>query len=108
MIGSVPHLLVLTCVERSRYRVVFNPFANQLYSAQKGRGAYLNRSTRLPLSYPAHLPLRSLGDALVGVEWGSDRGKEVIEKKSRSFQKLAGDPKEIEGAVMVHSLRSMG
>lgn len=74
----------------------------------KGQGAYLNRSTRLPLSYPNYLPLNELGDSLVGVEWGSDRSKKTVEAKSRSFQRLAGDPKEIEGAVMVHSLRSMG
>lgn len=88
--------------------MVFNPFSNQLYSASKGNGAYLNRSTRLPLSHPSPLPLASLSEALVAVEWGSDRSKEVLEKKGRTFQKLVGDPKEVEGGKMVHSLRSMG
>ncbi|PKY48608.1 inositol monophosphatase [Rhizophagus irregularis] len=31
---------------------VFNPFLNQLYTARKGNGAYLNLNTKLPLSSP--------------------------------------------------------
>ncbi|KAH9823525.1 hypothetical protein DFH28DRAFT_1078430 [Melampsora americana] len=88
--------------------VIYNPFLSQLYTAVKGHGAYLNQTTRLPLSYPDHLPLDKLSDALVGVEWGSDRSKDVMDKKSRSFVRLAGDPKSVDGGVMCHSLRSMG
>ena len=43
----------------------------------KGQGAYLNQSIRLPLSHPHPLPLNSLGEALIGGEWGSDRSKAV-------------------------------
>lgn len=88
--------------------MIFNPFLNKLYSARKGHGAWLNETVRLPLSYPNLLALAGLGDALIGVEWGSDRRKHVIETKAKTFQKLAGDSKEIEGAVMAHSLRSIG
>lgn len=90
------------------HRVIYNPFLEKLYSAQKGKGAWLNQTTRLPLSHPNAAPLASLGDAVIGVEWGSDRSKEVIEKKGRMYMRLAGDPKEVEGGVMAHSLRSIG
>lgn len=89
-------------------RVIYNPFLDQLYSALVGHGAFLNSAIRLPLSHPHPMALASLSDALIGVEWGSDRSKHIIEKKGRTFQKLAGDGKEIEGGVMAHSLRSIG
>ncbi|GAA5905170.1 hypothetical protein JCM8208_000302 [Rhodotorula glutinis] len=88
--------------------VIFNPFLNKLYSAREGHGAWLNETTRLPLTHPHPAPLPSLGDAIIGVEWGSDRSKNVIEKKGRTFMRLAGDGKEVEGGVMAHSLRSIG
>ncbi|GAA5890441.1 hypothetical protein JCM5296_005048 [Sporobolomyces johnsonii] len=90
--------------------VIYNPFLDKLYSARQGHGAYLNESIRLPLTHPHPPPLHSLGDAVVGVEWGSDRSKAVIEKKGRTFMRLAGDGRagEIEGGKMVHSLRSIG
>lgn len=88
--------------------VIYNPFLSQLYTAVRGHGAFLNRETRLPLSFPNLLPLQNLSQALIGVEWGSDRSRSTMEKKSRTFVRLAGDPNEIPGAVMCHSLRSMG
>lgn len=88
--------------------VIYNPFLSQLYTGVRGHGAFLNQKTRLPLSYPEYLPLEKLSDALVAIEWGSDRSKATMDKKSRSFIRLAGDPKEISGAVMCHSLRSIG
>lgn len=88
--------------------VIYNPFLDKLYSALQGHGAYLNQTTRLPLTHPNPPPLPSLGDAVIGVEWGSDRSKAVIEKKGRTYMKLAGDGKEVEGGAMAHSLRSIG
>ncbi|BGP15665.1 hypothetical protein JCM10213_006165 [Rhodosporidiobolus nylandii] len=88
--------------------VIYNPFLSKLYSARSGHGAWLNETTRLPLAHPSPPPLPSLGDAVIGVEWGSDRSKAVIEKKGRTFMKLAGDGREVEGGVMAHSLRSIG
>ncbi|GAA6024060.1 hypothetical protein JCM10207_009294 [Rhodosporidiobolus poonsookiae] len=88
--------------------VIYNPFLSKLYSACQSRGAWLNESVRLPLTYPHPPPLASLGEAVVGVEWGSDRSKRVVEKKGRTFMRLAGDGREVEGGRMVHSLRSVG
>ncbi|GAA5855269.1 hypothetical protein JCM8547_009010 [Rhodosporidiobolus lusitaniae] len=88
--------------------VIFNPFLSKLYSARQNHGAWLNQTTRLPLTHPHPPPLASLGDAVIGVEWGSDRSKNVIEKKGGTFMRLAGDGKEVEGGRMCHSLRSVG
>ncbi|KAH8925607.1 inositol monophosphatase [Atractiella rhizophila] len=116
--------------------VIYNPFQDKLYSALKGHGAFLHRGTaselknqppprRLPLSHPSPPPiLNGLKDGLVAVEWGSDRTKDVspsshssvllhsfvrvMDKKSLSFVRLAGDPDDIPKGVMAHSLRSVG
>ncbi|KAF2500594.1 inositol monophosphatase [Lophium mytilinum] len=84
--------------------VVYNPFTNTLYSAITGRGAFLNKTTPLPLAAPT--PLGELSNCLVAVEWGSDRSGNDYDVKVATFAKLAGG-KEI-GGSMVHSLRSFG
>jgi len=98
--------LGFTIYRRPVVGVVFNPFTNTLYTAISGRGAFMNRKTRLPLKGDRVEPLRGLGSALVGVEWGSDRNGQNWETKIRTFEKL-GKSRE-EGGAMVHSLRSMG
>lgn len=90
------------------YRVIYNPFLDKLYSARKDHGAWLNETTRLPLTHPHPLPLESLSDAMIATEWGSDRSKRAIEGKGKTFMKLAADGNEIEGGVMAHALRSIG
>ncbi|OJJ45535.1 hypothetical protein ASPZODRAFT_134216 [Penicilliopsis zonata CBS 506.65] len=86
--------------------VVFNPFTKTLYSGILGQGAYLNQETKLPLKAENLEPLHGLDNALIGVEWGSDRSGPNFETKVRTFEKL-GRAKE-EGGAMVHSMRSMG
>ncbi|KAK4056002.1 hypothetical protein OIO90_002997 [Microbotryomycetes sp. JL221] len=89
--------------------VIYNPFLDKLYSARKGQGAFLNETTRLPLSHPNKpMPLASLSDAVIAVEWGSDRSKKAIDGKGDTFKKLAADGREIQGGVMAHALRSIG
>ncbi|KAF9492108.1 inositol monophosphatase [Pleurotus eryngii] len=91
--------------------VIYNPFLNYLYHGIKGHGSFLIRNggepKRLPLYPPKHLA--SLSQAVLAVEWGSDRGSTTIASKGSSFMCLAGDPaKGVEGGRMAHSLRSMG
>lgn len=63
---------------------------------------------KLPLSPPRPLP--SLSQALLAVEWGSDRKASTMKAKSESFARLAGDGSsgQVVGGRMAHSLRSMG
>ncbi|KAK7519135.1 uncharacterized protein IWZ02DRAFT_449574 [Phyllosticta citriasiana] len=84
--------------------VVYNPFTQTLYSAVKGRGAFLNQTQRLPLREPE--PLRGLDNAVVCIEWGSERTGNDYEVKTATFKKLCAS--KAEGGAMVHGLRSFG
>ncbi|ETW79754.1 hypothetical protein HETIRDRAFT_63751 [Heterobasidion irregulare TC 32-1] len=91
--------------------VIYNPFLDHLYTGTKGQGSFLTRNggqqQKLPLA-PAR-PLPSLSQALVAIEWGSDRKAPAIQKKADSFTRLAGDPAGgVQGGRMAHSLRSIG
>ncbi|KAM5348461.1 hypothetical protein ACJ41O_008285 [Fusarium nematophilum] len=90
--------------------VIYNPWQDLLYTAIKGRGAFVTRlrgsePQRLPLSRSPR-PLEGLGSSLVGVEWGSTRDGPNFDLKVETFRKLAGSRET--GGAMVHSLRSMG
>ncbi|KAF8215838.1 hypothetical protein K438DRAFT_1704734 [Mycena galopus ATCC 62051] len=92
--------------------VIFNPFLNHLYTGIKGKNSYLTKANgqplKLPLSSPPK-PLPSLSQALIAVEWGSDRISKTINSKSSGFGRLAGNPAQgVQGGKMAHSLRSMG
>ncbi|KAF2871999.1 hypothetical protein BDV95DRAFT_493017 [Massariosphaeria phaeospora] len=84
--------------------IVYNPFTQTLYSAIAGRGAYLNSTTKLPLTPPT--PLETLNTCLVAVEWGSDRSGNDFAVKSQTFARLAAAREG--GGGMVHGLRSLG
>jgi myo-inositol-1(or 4)-monophosphatase len=92
--------------------VIFAPFTGYLYWASEGNGAWLEtpqhqQKRRLPLSKP--LPLPSLKQVVLGVEWGSDRKASTMAKKAEFFKKLAGDPDAgVEGGQMVSGIRSFG
>jgi myo-inositol-1(or 4)-monophosphatase len=86
--------------------VVYNPSTKTLYSAIRGQGAFLNRETRLPLKGTNVEPLTGLTNALIAIEWGSDRCGINWETKTRTFEKL-GQSKE-NGGAMVRSFRSLG
>lgn len=85
--------------------VVYNPFTATLYSAIKGKGAFLNHCTPLPLRSPPE-PLHDLSTAVVCVEWGSERAGNDYQVKSETFKKLCA--KKEDGGAMVHGLRSFG
>jgi myo-inositol-1(or 4)-monophosphatase len=89
--------------------VIYNPFQDLLFTAIKGKGAYMRRaggeSKRLPLAKTPQ-PLKGLGSALVGVEWGSTRDGPNFEIKAEVFRKLAATKET--GGAMAHSMRSLG
>ncbi|KAJ5633038.1 hypothetical protein N7490_009377 [Penicillium lividum] len=86
--------------------VVYNPFTKTLHSAIRGQGAFLNQSTRLPLKGENVEPLSGLANALISIEWGSDRSGPNWDTKVRTFANL-GQAKE-DGGAMVRSMRSLG
>ncbi|KAF7977991.1 hypothetical protein HWV62_1833 [Athelia sp. TMB] len=90
--------------------VIYNPFLDHLYTGIKSQGSYLTRNSKEPVKLPlaAPKPLASLSQALLAVEWGSDRSKKAIDGKGNSFKRLAVDGAEIVGGKMAHSLRSLG
>nr|XP_031862579.1 uncharacterized protein CI109_002077 [Kwoniella shandongensis]KAA5529651.1 hypothetical protein CI109_002077 [Kwoniella shandongensis] len=85
--------------------VIYNPFLDQLYSAAKGRGAYLNQKQKLPITGRIK-PLASLGQALIATEYGSERSPPALPRKIRAFEKLTAHTDV--GGKMVHALRSLG
>ncbi|KAI9769943.1 MAG: hypothetical protein M1840_003652 [Geoglossum simile] len=85
--------------------VIYNPFQHRMFTAIRGCGAYLNLSTRLPLKARPE-PLTGLSNALVSVEWGSDRSGRNWDTKIQTFRRLATSAED--GGAMVHSLRCMG
>ncbi|KAJ7754959.1 hypothetical protein DFH07DRAFT_822293 [Mycena maculata] len=92
--------------------VIFNPFLNHLYTGIKGKSSYLTKANGKPLKLPLASPpkpLPSLSQALIAIEWGSDRGEKTITSKASGFGRLAGNPEQdVKGGKMAHSLRSVG
>lgn len=101
--------------------VVYNPYTTHMYSAIKNQGAWLTMPVRtddpntpgpiepkkIPLPRRRHPdPLTGLENALVAVEYGSDRTGHNYGIKTRAFTKLAAAKED--GGKMVHSLRSLG
>ncbi|CAO1627910.1 unnamed protein product [Parajaminaea phylloscopi] len=90
--------------------VVYAPFLDRLYTGLVGHGSHLitpatgdrpGEPQRLPLQKP--LPLPSLRQALIALEWGSDRRHEVVSRKAKTMERLAS-----EGGNMVRGIRSIG
>ena len=90
--------------------VIYNPWQDLLFTAIKGRGAYMTRikgSTAQPLPLArSPRPLEGLGTALVAVEWGSTRDGPNFDIKTDTFRRLAASREN--GGAMCHSLRSLG
>lgn len=109
-----PYLCVslgLAIRQRPAVGVVYNPVTHTLYTAIRGRGAYLTDArhdrARLPLkAEPEPEPLRGLASCLVAVEWGSEREGNDYRVKRETFAKLCAS--ERDGGAMVHGIRSLG
>jgi myo-inositol-1(or 4)-monophosphatase len=76
--------------------VIFAPLLNQLFSACKGKGAWLNETTRLPLLGKAisPMPANGPGKCLFACEWGKDRRDIAdgnLHRKVDSFLNMAAE-----------------
>ncbi|KAK0522777.1 hypothetical protein OC834_001165 [Tilletia horrida] len=92
--------------------VIYGPRLDQLFYGVAGQGSYLqspqfDQPQRLPLTAP--LPLPSLRQAILALEWGSLRDRETMTKKLTFFERLAGDGEGgVETGQMVQAIRSNG
>ncbi|KAF2457964.1 hypothetical protein BDY21DRAFT_320351 [Lineolata rhizophorae] len=88
--------------------VVYNPFTQTLYSAIKGSGAFMNRSTRLPLR-SAVPPLGRVSNALVCSEWGSARAGNDFAVRCATYAALMREQEHADGpGGMAHGMRMFG
>ncbi|KAL6408790.1 hypothetical protein AUP68_07736 [Ilyonectria robusta] len=87
--------------------VVFNPFREELWSAVRGKGAFIQQFDgsirKLPL---VSAPLDGLRSACIGIEWGSDREGPNFELNLKVFTMLARTTAT--GGAFVNSLRCTG
>jgi myo-inositol-1(or 4)-monophosphatase len=106
--------LALTVAKEPVVGVVYNPFRDDLFTAIKGRGAFLT-SPSLPWSRgkPVQLPtprkptpLNGLRNCLVAYEYGSIREGPIWDLRLRTQQKLLSAPSM--GGSMCHSIRTEG
>ncbi len=80
-----------------------NPFSGVYHCGIKGRGAYRNGNTKLPINQNK---LTSLSSCVFAIEWGSDRAGDNFETKYKTFERLAASRDS--GGQMMHGLRSWG
>jgi len=78
--------------------VIFNPILNDLYTACKNGGAFLNGKP-LPTIRPIQ-PLKSLEQSLIITEYGANRSEESIKAKLDTLHDVISYP--------VHGVRSFG
>ncbi|KAK0704244.1 hypothetical protein B0T21DRAFT_320750 [Apiosordaria backusii] len=108
--------LGFTHKKKPKVGVVYNPFADVLFSAIKGQGAFMvdnfslapgqgqGKVKSLPLS-PGR-KLGSLETALVGIEFGSQREGHNFDLKLEVYKKLTASKGT--GGAMAGAVRSMG
>ena len=94
--------------------VVNAPLLHQLFSACKGKGAWLNETTKLPLLGKgiSPMPANAPGKCIFSCEWGKDRRDRPegnLHRKVDSFLNMAAEVGGRGGkGGMVHGVRSLG
>ncbi|OIW28131.1 QA-X protein [Coniochaeta ligniaria NRRL 30616] len=94
--------------------VICAPFLNQLFSACRGRGAWLNESLPLPLvrNPVPPLPAQAPSGCVFSCEWGKDRRDTPDGNMHRKVESFVNMAAEIGGrggqGGMVHGVRSLG
>ncbi|KAJ9090185.1 hypothetical protein DSO57_1005065 [Entomophthora muscae] len=86
--------------------VVFNPILNELFTAQVGKGAYLNQKQRLPIFDPTSAVVKSPRDCMVISEFGGLRDSASLLPKSSSMYKFAVAAQE--GGLGCRGIRCLG
>ena len=104
--------IALVFSEKPIVGIIYAPMLNQLFSAYKGGGAWLNETTSLPLIPGRPFPKDSPSRCVFSCEWGKDR-RDVAEgnmhRKVDSFMNMAAERAGRGGlGGMVHGVRSLG
>lgn len=87
--------------------VVYNPFLEELFTGVKGAGAFHQRGDGEIQSLPFNnSPLRGLGPACIGIDWGSDREGANFDLNLKVFTTLART--RATGGHFVNALRCAG
>lgn len=115
------HLFPMFCVSiafivdgKAAIGVIYAPFLQQMFSACRGRGAWLNETQPLPLirNPIPPLPARAPGGCVFSCEWGKDRRDTPdgnMHRKVESFMNMAAEVGGRGGkGGMVHGVRSLG
>lgn len=115
------HLFPMFCVSiafvvngKPTIGVIYAPFLKQLFSACKGKGAFLNETQQLPLGRNPipPMPENAPKGCVFSCEWGKDR-KDIpdgnLHRKIDSFLNMAAEIGSRGGkGGMVHGVRSLG
>ncbi|ELQ44790.1 hypothetical protein OOU_Y34scaffold00050g6 [Pyricularia oryzae Y34] len=92
--------------------VINAPFANQFFSACRGRGAWLNETVPLPLVRDSPLPPLAPKGCIFSCEWGKDRRDRPDGNLHRKVETFVNMATELGGrggrGGMVHGIRSLG
>ena len=106
---------IALCVRRRPViGVIYAPLLNQLFSACKGSGAWLNEHTRLPLLGEAvgPLPKEAPKKCIFACEWGKDRRDSPESNLGRKVESFVNMATEVGGRSgkggMVHGVRCLG
>lgn len=106
--------IALVVNQRPVIGVIYAPMLNQLFSACRGRGAWLNETTQLPILGKSlgPLPKNAPGKCIFSCEWGKDRRDNAnsnLHRKVDTFVNMASEPSGRGGlGGMVHGMRSLG
>lgn len=106
--------IALSVRRRPVIGVIYAPLLNQLFSACKGKGAWLNEHTRLPLLGEAvgPLPKEAPKKCIFACEWGKDRRDSPDSNLGRKVESFVNMASEIGGrggkGGMVHGVRCLG
>ncbi|KAB2569937.1 putative inositol monophosphatase protein [Lasiodiplodia theobromae] len=94
--------------------VIYAPFLNQLFTACRGRGAWLNETQQLPLirNPIPPMPAKAPSGCVFSCEWGKDRRDSPEGNMHRKIESFVNMAAEVGGrggkGGMVHGVRSLG
>jgi myo-inositol-1(or 4)-monophosphatase len=75
-------ILIFIFIKKAQIGVIYDPIRDELYSAVKNQGAFLNGRTLLSSGQ------KNLNKSQIITEFGSSRSPDDLDKKGRNMRKL--------------------